>query len=437
MPALTTTSYAVLALLALQPWTTYQLARQMERSLGWIWPRAMSRLYEEPKKLVAAGLAPADPVRPGGGAAPCTPSPPPAAEALAAWLAEPGAGPVLECEALVEIAYADQGTRDGLLANLAALIEDTTAKLHFGQMIADTYLEGRGPFQERLPLQRTDVAVLVGVPRDRAPLGPLGPGQVQAWPATCPGSTRPLNSAGSCPRPAAPAQTGDSQPQHTTGDLRPRVIRRPFPRRTRIGREQRRAIPISTTWGGKRMPIGVIFNFPGGTTEQYDEGCRATERRPALTAHDTEPSRSPNGEPARQPRRVACAAHVFAAHVRADPGLVWTALTDPGQNGSDVDGLAAHSTWAPGDPIEFRLAGRVEAIGRVLHARCHERLSYLLQAGPGDPPVYLTWLLRPGRGGGCVVRLEIDEPDTADSPQDAEDVWAAVLAALQLLVNPA
>ena len=22
------------------------------------------------------------------------------------------------------------------------------------------------------------------------------------------------------------------------------------------------------------MPIGVIFNFPGGTTEQYDEGCR-------------------------------------------------------------------------------------------------------------------------------------------------------------------
>ena len=57
VPALTSTSYAVLALLALQSWTTYQLANQMERSLGWIWPRALSRLYEEPKKLVAAGLA--------------------------------------------------------------------------------------------------------------------------------------------------------------------------------------------------------------------------------------------------------------------------------------------------------------------------------------------------------------------------------------------
>jgi hypothetical protein len=32
--------------------------------------------------------------------------------------------------------------------------------------------------------------------------------------------------------------------------------------------------------------------------------------------------------------------------------------------------------------------------------------------------------------------LEIDEPGTADSPQDAEDVWLPVLAALQLLVNP-
>jgi hypothetical protein len=49
--------------------------------------------------------------------------------------------------------------------------------------------------------------------------------------------------------------------------------------------------------------------------------------------------------------------------------------------------------------------------------------------------VYLTWLVRPAPGG-CVARLEIDEPDTADSPQDAEDVWLPVLAALQLLVNP-
>ena len=147
-----------------------------------------------------------------------------------------------------------------------------------------------------------------------------------------------------------------------------------------------------------------------------------------MAIHDTEPSHSP--------RDVAGAGHVFAAHVRADPALVWTALTDPGQTAAYLYGLAAHSTWIPDAPIEFRRGDRVELIGTVVHARCRERLSYLLQAGPGDPAVYLTWRLRPAPGG-CAVRLEIDEVDAADSHQDAEDVWLPVLAALQLLVNPA
>jgi hypothetical protein len=59
-----------------------------------------------------------------------------------------------------------------------------------------------------------------------------------------------------------------------------------------------------------------------------------------------------------------------------------------------------------------------------------------MQAGPGDSPVYLTWLLR-AAPGGCALRLEIDEIDAADSAEDAEDVWLPVLAALQLLVIPA
>ena len=54
---LTPTSYAILGLLAVKPWTTYELAQQMDRALGRFWPRAESKLYEEPKKLVALGLA--------------------------------------------------------------------------------------------------------------------------------------------------------------------------------------------------------------------------------------------------------------------------------------------------------------------------------------------------------------------------------------------
>jgi hypothetical protein len=75
-----------------------------------------------------------------------------------------------------------------------------------------------------------------------------------------------------------------------------------------------------------------------------------------MTAHDIEPGRAPRG--------VACAGHVFAAHVRADPGLVWTALTDPGQTAVYLYGLAAHSTWVPADPIEFRLAAALRRSAR-------------------------------------------------------------------------
>ena len=54
---LSTTSFAILGLLAVQPWATYDLAKLMRRSLHFFWPRAESNLYAEPKRLVTAGLA--------------------------------------------------------------------------------------------------------------------------------------------------------------------------------------------------------------------------------------------------------------------------------------------------------------------------------------------------------------------------------------------
>ena len=135
------------------------------------------------------------------------------------------------------------------------------------------------------------------------------------------------------------------------------------------------------------------------------------------------------------PRGVTCVAHVFTAHIRADPGLVWTALTDPGQSTAYLYGLAAHSTWTPGDPVELRLGDRVQLTGLVLCVQDRERLSYLLSSGPDDPPVYLAWLLR-SAPGGCAVRLEVDEVEHPDSAEDAEDLWLPILAALQALLAP-
>ena len=146
-----------------------------------------------------------------------------------------------------------------------------------------------------------------------------------------------------------------------------------------------------------------------------------------MGAHDAEPGLSTRG--------VTFAAHTFAAWTRADPEVVWTALTDPGRTPEFLYGLAADSTWIPGAPLHFRHGGDVQVSGRVLCVQRNERLSYVLQSAPADPPVYLTWMIRPGPGG-CTIRLQIDEIDTADSLQEAEDIWLPVLEALQRLVNP-
>jgi PadR family transcriptional regulator AphA len=56
-PKMTISSYAVLALLDLKPWTGYELTHQAQRSLRYAWPKSERLLYSEPKKLVERGYA--------------------------------------------------------------------------------------------------------------------------------------------------------------------------------------------------------------------------------------------------------------------------------------------------------------------------------------------------------------------------------------------
>jgi uncharacterized protein YndB with AHSA1/START domain len=124
----------------------------------------------------------------------------------------------------------------------------------------------------------------------------------------------------------------------------------------------------------------------------------------------------------------------FACHTPADPGRIWAALTDPAKTAVYLYGLALNSTWVAHATIVARHSDRPALIGRVLCSRPHERLSYLLQAQPDDPPVYLTWLIGPN-DNGCIIRLQIDEVEFADDTHDAEDTWLPVLARLQALLG--
>ncbi|GIJ61397.1 PadR family transcriptional regulator [Virgisporangium aurantiacum] len=147
--ALTTTSHAILGLLAIRPWTSYELTKQMSRSLHHFWPRAESKLYEEPKKLVAQGLATASTRTVGRRTSTVYEITPAGRAALAQWVAVPGAGPALEFELLLKVFFGEHGSKADLLANLAAAAEWAAERQRQNIEVAREYVEGAGPFPER------------------------------------------------------------------------------------------------------------------------------------------------------------------------------------------------------------------------------------------------------------------------------------------------
>lgn len=111
---LNTTSYALLGLLSVRPWTTYELAKQVRRSLHWFWPRAERKLYDEPKELARQGLAHVEERFTGKRRSRTYSITPEGRAALAGWLSEPPAAPVIEFEGMVKIFFADIGGLDQL-----------------------------------------------------------------------------------------------------------------------------------------------------------------------------------------------------------------------------------------------------------------------------------------------------------------------------------
>jgi PadR family transcriptional regulator AphA len=172
--ALNTTTYAMLGMLAVRSWTTYELAKQMDRGLGRLWPRARSNLFNEPKKLVAHGLAEATQEHTGRRARTVYTITAAGREALRAWLATPGQGPVLEFELMLKVFFADHGSRTDALAAVAHIRDWARERTAENVAIAQGYVAGTGPFPERAAVLAvvgrflTDYADMVGAWADWA-----------------------------------------------------------------------------------------------------------------------------------------------------------------------------------------------------------------------------------------------------------------------------
>ena len=152
MRKLTTTSYLILGHLALRDWSTYELAQQLNRSTRHYWPRAESKIYEEPKKLVAHGLAAARREHTGRRPRTVYAITTQGREALADWLKKAPQPPIVEFEGIVKVLFAEHGTKEQLAATLRSIREQAERTREEHAALARDLAQTGGPFPERLHL---------------------------------------------------------------------------------------------------------------------------------------------------------------------------------------------------------------------------------------------------------------------------------------------
>src|SRR4029079_2288372 len=116
-----TTAFALLGLLSVRPWTTYELAQQVRRSLSWFWPRAERKLYDDPKRLAADGLATASEEYTGRRKRTVYAISARGRRELKAWLGTSSSEPSWENEALVKVFFADGADLDALRRTLTEM----------------------------------------------------------------------------------------------------------------------------------------------------------------------------------------------------------------------------------------------------------------------------------------------------------------------------
>ncbi len=144
--------------LPLQSWTTYELAKQVQRSLNWFWPRAERKLYDEPKNLVADGLATARSERTGKRPRTVYDITDEGRAELARWLGDEPAPRAGDFEGMVKIFFSDSGSLEQLRTTLdrveAEALEKVRAlgelasspplfleRAHISAMCLEAYLE--------------------------------------------------------------------------------------------------------------------------------------------------------------------------------------------------------------------------------------------------------------------------------------------------------
>jgi PadR family transcriptional regulator, regulatory protein AphA len=162
---LTTTSYAVLAQVAVHSWSTYELAQQRVRYFRYVWPRAESAIYREVKRLSSMGLLDGRKEHVGKRARTVYSITEKGREALREWLATPVSPFAMDFEAMIRLFIAPLGTKEQIVATLNQVQDDTQEMLRFAGAVKQEFLEGIAVTQDQVYIRALAVDFFISLIR--------------------------------------------------------------------------------------------------------------------------------------------------------------------------------------------------------------------------------------------------------------------------------
>jgi DNA-binding PadR family transcriptional regulator len=132
-------------MLAVRPWTGYELTRQVRRSLRFVWPTSEGHLYREQKRLVTLGWAAVEKEQAGQRSRNRYTITQAGRDALGRWLATPPDEPHLQIEGVLRIFYGDHGSPADLNRSMITTAEQADSMLAELRGFVREYLAEGGP----------------------------------------------------------------------------------------------------------------------------------------------------------------------------------------------------------------------------------------------------------------------------------------------------
>lgn len=160
---LTTTSYAVLAQVAVRPWSAYELAEQRVRYFRYVWPRAESAIYREVKRLSKMGLLEDTKEYTGKRSRTIYSLTEEGRGALREWLKTPVSPFSMEFEAMLRLFVAPLGTKDDIMGSLEQARADAQEMLQFAGAVKQEFIDGTNVAQHDIHIRALVVDFFVSL----------------------------------------------------------------------------------------------------------------------------------------------------------------------------------------------------------------------------------------------------------------------------------